>query len=258
MKYIKLLIYCLVITLSGCVTFPNNLLPKVDAFPVVSEKPSISLSVNFSQYYNWRPINNSIGQIEDELVRKAVERFNKSGLYSVVTSTGTESDVIASDDIDTDINVEFDVVNDERGGTAFSEFMSALVLYALPDKKIDIFRVSAKIKNNKSGAEKIIKIKDSMTTWRQLFLLPLFPFKMPMVVSNDVQNNMIDTLAIKIHEEAISQEMSIPPVVEINEKDVVVKKDILNRLEVLKKAFELGLISGTNYEQKKADLIKEL
>jgi len=97
-----------------------------------------------------------------------------------------------------------------------------------------------------------------MTTWRQLFLLPLFPFKMPMVVSNDVQNNMIDTLAIKIHEEAISQEMSIPPVVEINEKDVVVKKDILNRLEVLKKAFELGLISGTNYEQKKADLIKEL
>ena len=236
----KLVVFFFVMNLTGCATFPGEVLPIVEEFPVTTEKPSINLSVTFRQYMNGQPLNIAVKTVEKDLMERALKRFNKSGMYSTVSS----------DDPNADISVKFDVV-DEGSGSMGMAFLTGLTLYIVPSSATDLFKVSAKIRNNKTGGEGVIEIEDFVTMWQQIFLLPVLPFKLLPVVVGDVQDNMIDTLAIKIHKLALSGDLVIPSIGSE-------KGDTLNRMTILKDAFDRKLISGDEYKAKKQELLKGL
>lgn len=84
-----------------CYVFRGGVTPIVEEFPITTEKPSISLSVSFRQYMNGQPLNIAVKTVEADLMERAINRFNKSGMYSSVSS----------DDPNSDISVKFDVVD---------------------------------------------------------------------------------------------------------------------------------------------------
>jgi hypothetical protein len=90
------------------------------------------------------------------------------------------------------------------------------------------------------------------------------PFCLTPVVANGVQNNLFDTLAIRVHEAAMKTASAsvglpvseVPAKTSINEK--AKSEDLLKRLKTLKDAYDAGLISQDDYEKKKTEIMKGL
>jgi len=242
LKYFKLVLLILAINLTGCATFSGDMLPQVEEFPITNEKPSINISLSFQQYLNGATVNQFTNQTEIDLMERTIKRFNKSGMYSSVSNTNSEAD----------ISVNFDVT-DEGTASIGMAFLTGLTLYVIPSSATDLFKVTAKVTNNKTLGEGVIQVEDSITMWQQLFLLPLLPFNLLPVVSGDVQDNIIDTLAIKVHELALSKNLIIPstPIKNID-------TDTIDRMTMLKNAFDKGLISIEEYNNKKQELLNSL
>lgn len=242
MKFIRAMAMIVVFFLSGCAAFSGNVLPKVSSFPVVSEKPSASVNLSFRQYVNDQPINILVKTTETNLQKKIVERFEKSGMYSSVAQSNPNSD----------ITVDVEMKDDGRGSMGMA-VLTGLSLYIIPSSSTDTWKVSTKVKNNRNGSEDTIELEDFVTQWQQILLLPLLPFCLTPVVSDGVINNIMDTLAIRVHEVA-SGKISAKQDTSENVKN----NDTLKRLKNLKEAFESGLISKADYESKKAEIMMGL
>jgi len=189
MKYLKLLLVLAFASIAGCATFPGNVLPEVTSFPVATNKPSVNVTLSFRQYNNGQPVNIAVKTGELNLQKKVIERFEKSGLYSSVSVVNQNSDFTVTTS-----------VIDEGSASMGMAVVTGLTLYLVPSSATDTFKVTAIVKNNKTGVEKTIEIEDFTTMWQQIFLLPLLPFKLLPAVVNDVQNNIMDTLAIRVYE----------------------------------------------------------
>ena len=189
MKYLKLLLVLAFASIAGCATFPGNVLPEVTSFPVATNKPSVNVTLSFRQYVNGQPVNIAVKTGELNLQKKVIERFEKSGLYSSVSVVNQNSDFTVTTS-----------VLDEGSGSMGMAVVTGLTLYLVPSSATDTFKVTAVVKNNKTGVEKTIELEDFTTMCQQLFLLPLLPFKMMPAVVSDVQNNIMDTLAIRVYE----------------------------------------------------------
>ena len=189
MKYLKLLLVLAFASIAGCATFPGNVLPEVTSFPVATNKPSVNVTLSFRQNTNGQPNNNGEKAGELKLQKMVIERFEKSGLYSSVSAVNQNSDFTVTTS-----------VIDEGNGPIGLAFLSGFTFCLIPSYATDIFKATAVVKNNKTGVKKTIELEDSTTMWIQIFLLPLLPFKFPPAVISDVQNNIMDTLAIRVYE----------------------------------------------------------
>ena len=188
MKYLKLLVLAFA-SIAGCATFPGKVLPEVTSFPVATNKPSVNVTLSFRQNTNGQP--NNIGEKTGELKlqKKVIERFEKSGLYSSVSAVDQNSDFTVTTS-----------VIDEGSGSIGLAFLSGFTFCLIPSSATDTYKVTAVVKKNKTDVEKTIELEDSTTTWFQIFLLPLLPFKFPPAIISDVHNNIMDTLAIRVYE----------------------------------------------------------
>jgi Short C-terminal domain len=251
MKTLRAMVIIAVFFLFGCASFSGNVLPKVSSFPTVSEKPSVSVGLSFRQYINNQPVNLFVKTAEEGLQKKVVERFEKSGLYSSVAPSNPNSD----------ITVKIDV-KDDGSGSMIMAVITGLSLYIIPSSATDTYKVSANVLNNRKGTENKVELEDFVIQWQQILLLPLMPFCLTPVVANGVQNNLFDTLAIRVHEAAMKTASAsvglpvseVPTKTSINEKSK--SEDLLKRLKTLKDAYDAGLISQDDYEQKKTEIMK--
>lgn len=253
MKIIRTIAMVVLVALTGCASFPGKVLPKVAGFPTTTDKPSVRLSLTFRQYMNEQPINFAVKSAEARLQSKLITRLTGSGLYSSVSVTNQNPDIT--------ITVQMD---DKGSGSMGMAFLTGLTLYIVPSSATDLYKVSAKVCNHRTGVEGVVELEDFVTQWQQILLLPLLPFTMSPVVANGVQNNLMDTLAIRVHEVAASPApksaileiatpaSTTPGTVQKNPPS----EDVVKRLKILKEAHDAGLISDEEFTAKKSDLIK--
>ena len=254
MNIARTLISIALLALTGCASFPGNVLPKVTTFPKSTDKPSAYVSLSFRQYLNGQPLNLAVKSGESRLQAKLVERFGRSGLYSLVAATNQNPDIT--------ITV---LVKDEGSGSIGMAFLTGLTLYIVPSSATDLYKVSAIVKNNRTGIESTVELEDFVTQWQEIILLPLLPFTMAPVVANGVQNNIMDTLAIRVHEAATkaAPTSTSPGIVNLSTNTNVPiathqepkSEDVLKRLKTLKEAYDSGLISEEEYKTKKSELM---
>jgi hypothetical protein len=228
-------------------------LPKVTGFPTTTDKPSVRLSLTFRQYMNEQPLNFAVKSAEARLQAKLIARLTGSGLYSTVSVTNQDPDIT--------ITVQMD---DKGSGSMGMAFLTGLTLYIVPSSATDLYKVSAKVRNHRTGVEGVVELEDFVTQWQQILLLPLLPFTMAPVVANGVQNNLMDTLAIRVHEVAASPaptsatlEIATPasnPLAAVQKNPP--SEDVVKRLKTLKEAHDAGLISDEEFTTKKSELIK--
>ena len=235
--------------LTGCASFPGRVLPEVTHFPAVSEKPTVNVSLSFRQYMNGQPLNIGVKIVEDAMQKMIIERFEESGLYSVVSVNNPNPDVSVVVDM-----------KDEGTGSYGMAILTGLTLYIIPSSATDSFVVKAKVKNNKTGVEKTVEVEDFVTLWQEILLLPFLPFNFPPSVNQDVLKNIMDTVAIKVHSAAITVDEKARvssvalPAIANSASEIVNKADVPKKLKVLKDAYDSGLITQTEYEEKKAQL----
>ena len=253
MKIIRIIAAVVLVALTGCASFSGNVLPKVAGFPATADKPSVRVSLVFRQYMNDQPINLAVKSVEARLQAKLISRLTGSGLYSSVSVTNQNPDVT--------ITVQMD---DKGSGSLGMAFLTGLTLYIVPSSATDLYKVSAKVQNHRTGVENTVEMEDFVTQWQQILLLPLLPFTMSPVVANGVQNNLMDTLAIRVHEVAVASAPTsmIPETASStsNPRSAALQnppsEDVLKRLKILKDAHEAGLISDEEFSTKKSELIK--
>ena len=202
---------------------------------------------------NGQPLNFAVKAGESRLQDKIIERFVRSGMFSAVSVSNPNSDL--------SVTVE---MKDDGSGSLVMAFITGLTFFIVPSSATDCYKVTAKVRNNKSGVEKTFEVEDFVTTWQEILLLPFLPFNFAPVVANDVLNNVMDTVAVKVHDAACIEmsKATVPPSVTVPVKGSDVSEttknvDVSKRLGILKEACEAGLITQAEYDQKKTQLETE-
>lgn len=189
--------------LTGCVTIPGKMLPKVNEFPVVTEKTSVNISARYQNFTQNQSV--SIDEYYSTKVQgKLVERFQQSKLFSEVTTANEHSDI--------SLDVNFcseEVMPSGRSNKKFIQDMLISVnTMSIPVKTI--YTASAKVTNHKNGSEKTIVLQDYSTTWFNVLSLVGMPLVVPRGNQDDAIN-LIDTLAILVYESTMSGATSTTP-----------------------------------------------
>ena len=182
-------IYCLFlfIFLCGCAGFREGKISSIKSFPQTTDKASLGISLDFIVNFNGNRITNE--NAKNKIQSKIVERFNKTGLFSNV--------VIDSYGEDYTLNIKYE----DLGATnLFLAALTGATLYIFPSYAKDTNVITANLINNKTKRSEEIVLNDSVTTWQEILLLPITPFKHPLVEAVSMQNDLIDNLALQTYE----------------------------------------------------------
>ena len=182
-------IYCLFlfIFLCGCAGFREGKISSIKSFPQTTDKASLGISLDFIVNFNGNRITNE--NAKNKIQSKIVERFNKTGLFSNV--------VIDSYGEDYTLNIKYEDLGDTN---LFLAALTGATLYIFPSYAKDTNVITANLINNKTKRSEEIVLNDSVTTWQEILLLPITPFKYPLVEAVSMQNDLIDNLALQTYE----------------------------------------------------------
>lgn len=182
-------IYCLFlfIFLCGCAGFREGKISSIKSFPQTTDKASLGISLDFIVNFNGNRITNE--NAKNQIQSKIVERFNKTGLFSNV--------VIDSSGEDYTLNIKYEDLGDTN---LFLAALTGVTLYIFPSYAKDTNVITANLVNNKTQKSEEIVLNDSVTTWQEILLLPITPFKHPLVEAVSMQNDLIDNLALQTYE----------------------------------------------------------
>ena len=182
-------IYCLFlfIFLCGCAGFREGKISSIKSFPQATEKYSLGFTLDFIINLNGNKIINE--KAKNQIQSKIAERFYKTGLFSNV--------VINSSNEDYTLKIKYEDLGDTN---LFLATLSGFTLYIFPSYAKDTNVITAKLINNKTKQIEEIVLNDSMTTWQEILLLPITPFKYPLKEGAQMENDLIDNLALQTYE----------------------------------------------------------
>ena len=141
-------------------------------------------------YLNDKPTDVLRETAQKGLQDKCIQRMRASKLFSQVEpGAGFSSDV----------NVKIRIENDGKANLGLA-FLTGLTLYIIPSCAEDNFKLVADVENQKTGKKTSIQLEESITTWQEILLIFVLPFKSPFSASANVQERLFDNLIVKMHE----------------------------------------------------------
>jgi uncharacterized protein YceK len=165
-----LVIMWAIVMLSGCMTFNQKMLPKVDI--PKQENPAVIVETktgNFVQtFYGASKRGDMSGTaVLDEVVKTMMNRWKNKGVIADFGSTGKL-------DKKPDITLIVSGVRDEEGSEALA-IMCGATLGIIPASSNLIYDLNIEFVNNKIQQHYSVKVKNGVTMWMHIIFLPLFP-----------------------------------------------------------------------------------
>ncbi len=182
---------CLMIFLTGCLSFSKNQLPSVnlEKLPEGSKKSTVSYSFTSGENIFSKKDHNEITRkiLENEFI----EVLNESGYFSIVSSSGQA-----------DLNMQVRLVVSEDPAAIIPAILTGLTLYSIPSWVSTNFETTTKILAlNKK--EYNYALTDSMVTISWFPMIVVTPFFHPISISKTVRRNIWKNLIIKMQKDGL-------------------------------------------------------
>jgi hypothetical protein len=240
---------------NGCIIASRGqLVSKIESFPSADRKPSIYLE----RYETKFTVNNEPSCCENEFISKmhastTLLQFGKSSLFGKVDSINFGADYTMQ--IEDRKNLSLNKVR----RTFF--FIS---LGIIPGVEYHTYKLTAYVRNNKTGAVIPVEVKETTEVWNELLLLPVALFLPSIEEERLIYIDLNDNLVIAVRDAILKHEqgnLAAP-----SEKIPVVAKPsvevddagLIKKLTLLKSARESGVLTEQEYQQKRAELLKGL
>jgi hypothetical protein len=169
MKKLLVIMWAMVM-LSGCMTFNQKMLPKVDI--PKQENPAVIVETKtgdfVTTFYGASKRGDMSGTtVLDGVIKTMMNRWKKRGL---IADFGPAGEL----DKKPDFTLIVSGVRDEEG----SEFLATLcgaTLGIIPALSKLIYDLDVELVNNKTQQHYFVKVKNGVTMWMEIIFLPLFP-----------------------------------------------------------------------------------
>ena len=170
MKKIVLVLVAAVVVLSGCMTFNEAMLRKVDI--PKQQNPEVIVETktgNFVQKFNGTPNRGVLSgtTVLDAVVKSMMIRWKKKGL---IADYGVAGKLDKKPDFTLTVSGE----RDEQG-SMLGAVLCGITLYIIPTSSTLIYDLDVELVNNKTQQHYFVKVKNGITTWMEIIFLPLFP-----------------------------------------------------------------------------------
>ena len=179
---VSLLLSCA--ALAGCVAYRSGPLPRGGGLRVTEKGvKTIAVTVKVDRTVNGEP-REFPDYVRERWIQATLQAYRDSGLFAEVRrGVGGDTDLRAS------VDIEDDVV----GSEAYS-FLSALSLLVLPSRSRDQLLLRTTYRDRSGATVGDYRSREVVTTWFQIFLLPVTPFaSRDSVVENTIRDLSLAT-----------------------------------------------------------------
>ena len=195
MKALSLLIPagCLLL-LSGCAILERDYkLSAIGAFPRAEQKPSVCVEAVQSTLFAHGQETSAAGDLTGVPVSTTpnaiCEALENSGLFSSALRVNAGADYAVSFKSRTDIP--------ERSVGRTLLFVATLGLFPICDHRT--YQLTAVLRNNRTGAKKLVQVEETADFWCDTVLFPVGIFKKPADTSVGIQKDLNENMAIALH-----------------------------------------------------------
>ncbi len=173
---INLLILSLLVFVSGCAAFREEVNPPITKWPpeISQKNKSITVQVSGNAIMNDEQKDVNVRFLE-KWRAEVIRAYESSGLFSAVKSGSEQSDIYA------DVKI-----TDKGQGSMGLAVLTGLTLYLVPSKAQDCFIVRTTYKNNEGTTLGVVEKSECINFWQQLFLFPVMFTNFPGSVAKDV------------------------------------------------------------------------
>lgn len=153
-------------TLAGCLSYRDGPLPRGGGLRVAEPgTKTIAVTVKVDRTVNGEP-REFPDYIRERWIEATLQAYRDSGLFADVRrGVGGDTDLRAS------VNIEDDVA----ASKAFT-FLSGLSFLVLPSRSRDQLNLRTTYRDRSGETVGDFRSRETVTTWFQIFLLPLTPF----------------------------------------------------------------------------------
>ena len=158
-----------IITLSGCMTFNEAMLRKVDIPKQLNPEVIVETKAgDLVQKFNGTPNRGVMSgtTVLKAVVKSMMTRWKKKGLIADFGAAGKL-------DKKPDFTLIVSGERDEKGST-LGAVLCGITLYIIPTSYTLIYDLDLELVNNKTQQHYLVKVKNGVTTWMEIIFLPFF------------------------------------------------------------------------------------
>jgi len=164
-----MLVLMAMVMLSGCMTFNEAMLRKVDI--PKQQNPEVIVETKTGelvQKFNSTPKRGVLSgtTVLNAVIKSMMNRWKKKGLIADFGSAGKL-------DKKPDFTLIISGVRDEEG-SILGAVLCGLTLYIIPNSSTLIYDLDVELVNNKTQQHYFVKVKNGVTTWTEIIFLPFF------------------------------------------------------------------------------------
>jgi len=164
-----ILVLVAIVMLSGCMTFNEAMLRKVDI--PKQQNPEVIVETktgDFVQKFNGTPNRGVMSgtTVLNAVVKSMMNRWKKKGLIADFGAAGKL-------DKKPDFTLIVSGVRDEEG-SVLGAVLCGITLYIIPTSNTLIYDLDVELVNNKTQQHYFVKVKNGVTTWMEIIFLPFF------------------------------------------------------------------------------------
>lgn len=168
MKKIMLALVAMVM-LSGCMTFNEAMLRKVDIPRQQNPEAIVETKTgDLVQNFNGAPKRGVMSgtTVLNAVVKSMMDRWKKKGLIADFGAAGKL-------DKKPDFTLIVSGVRDEEG-SVLGAVLCGITLYIIPTSSTLVYDLDVELVNNKTQQHYFVKVKNGVTTWMEIIFLPFF------------------------------------------------------------------------------------
>ena len=186
----KISLFLLLFLLSACAGFRKGEI--LIEYPKEKTKEKYSLSVSLESKCSL----NDFDKPCEDFFPDVIGALHTSGLYKDVRMYPQEADYI--------VELKYHQIGE---GSLIMAVLCGLTYYLIPSWGTDEIYIEATIIDNKNKSNKAkFILNDGITTVQQVLLLPVLPFKPPFKMLNDLKEEVLLALPIKIYNQILEME----------------------------------------------------
>ncbi len=164
-----MLVVLVMVVLSGCMTFNEAMLRKVD-IPKQQNPDAIveTKAGDLVQKFNGTPKRGVMSgtTVLNAVVKSMMNRWKKKGLIADFGAAGKL-------DKKPDFTLIVSGIRDEEG-SVLGAVLCGITLYIIPTSSTLIYDLDVELVNNKTQQHYFVKVKNGVTTWMEIIFLPFF------------------------------------------------------------------------------------
>lgn len=170
LRFIKHSLVLAAVLLSGCASYSQHELPRVQAWPPTANapmaKPTVFVRTTSMYQVNGGPANAASGAPAASWDAAVTDSFRQSGRFARVSTDKVESDIYA----------EATLYNNEQFSMA-SAIITGVTLFIIPSTAKNTFTLETVFKDRDGKELGRVRKSESVRTWMQLLLIVAVPFQ---------------------------------------------------------------------------------